>query len=51
MVKNNLLGLVDIWQFGRLALLADDWDTVGISLSDFVGLGLSLLCKQNIMPI
>ena len=48
-IKGYLLGLVNIWQLGRLALLTDHWDTVRISLSDFVGLGLSLLCKQNIM--
>ena len=50
-IKGHLLGLVNIWQLGRLALLTDHWDTVRISLSDFVGLGLSLLCKQNIRSI
>ena len=40
---NNLLGLVNIWQFGSLTLLADDWNTIGISLSDLVSLSLSLL--------
>ena len=42
-----LLGLVNVWQFGSLTLLADDWDTVRISLSDLVGLGLSLLYTQK----
>lgn len=43
-IKNeNLLSLVNIWQLGGFTLLADDWDTVRISLSDLVSLGLSLL--------
>ena len=39
----NLLGLVNVWLFGSLALLADDWNTIRISLSDLISLSLSLV--------
>ena len=45
-IREYLLGLVNIWQLGSLALLADDGDTVVVSLSNLVGLGLSLLCEK-----
>ena len=39
----DLLGLINVWQLRGLALLTDHGDSVGVSLSDLVGLRLSLI--------